>query len=201
MDDEKKVPAAPKKRGSKSASITANLTAEPGEISQIIQNNFQYFNRKPPKDNDELAERLNGYFRECREQERIPTVENMALALGVTRGTLWDWENRRNVNPERTAMIKKAKELMGAIDADLVAKGKIPQITYIFRAKNYYGMKDQQDVVLTPNTSPLGEQKDAEGLQKKYLEKTYGTPELPPADGDPVIVKVKARRKKETGTE
>jgi len=200
MDDEKKVPA-PKKRGSKSASVTANLKTEPGELSRIIQNNFQYFNRKPPKDEKELAERLNDYFKECAEQERMPTVENMALALGVTRFTLWDWENGRSRSPEYSHMIKKAKELMGAIDADLVAQGKIPQITYIFRAKNYYGMKDQQDVVLTPNTSPLGEQKDAEGLQKKYLEKTYGTPELPPADGDPVTVTVKAKRKKETAPE
>ena len=201
MDDEKKVPAPKKKCGGKSASVTEHLTAEPAEISQIIRNNFQYFNRKPPKDDDECAERLNDYFRECQEQSRMPTVENMALALGVTRGTLWDWENGRRQSSTRADMIKKAKEIMASIDADLVSKGKIPQVTYIFRAKNYYGMKDQQDVVLTPNTSPLGEQKDAEGLQKKYLEKTYGTPELPPADGDPVTVKVKTRRKKETGTE
>lgn len=41
------------------------------------------------------------------------------------------------------------------------------------------GMKDQQEVVLTPNTSPLGEQKDAEALKQKYLENTYGVAELP----------------------
>ena len=27
---------------------------------------------------------------------------------------------------------------------------------------------------MTPNTSPLGEQKDAETLKQKYLESTYG---------------------------
>ena len=197
-DDTKK--AEPKKRGSKPASITANLKAEPGDVSRIIQQSFQYFNRKPPKDNEELAERINDYFRECAEQDRIPTVENMALALGVTRGTLWDWENRRLANTERADIIKKAKEIMADIDAGLVQEGKIPQVTYIFRAKNFYGMKDQQDVVLTPNVSPLGEQKDAESLQKKYLEKTYGS-ELIEKDDGTITGTVQVSHKKETTPE
>ena len=49
----------------------------------------------------------------------------------------------------------------------------VPQ-GYIFRAKNFFGMRDQQEVVLTPNTSPLGEQQDTEALKQKYLENTYG---------------------------
>lgn len=194
-DDTKK--NEPKKRGSKPASITANLKAEPGDVSRIVRQNFQYFGRKPPKDNEELVERINEYFRDCAEQDRIPTIENMALALGVTRATIWDWENRYTANHERSDIIKNAKEIMAGIDAALVQEGKIPQVTYIFRAKNFYGMKDQQDVVLTPNTSPLGEQKDAESIQKKYLEETYGVPELPPVDGDPVTVTVKKKHQKE----
>ena len=189
--------AQPRKRGSKSASVTANLKAEPSDISRIIHQSFQYFDRKPPKDNDELAERLNGYFVECEKQGRIPTVENMALALGVTRSTIWDWENLRSGNAARSYMIKKAKEIMADIDAALVQEGKIPQVTYIFRAKNFYGMKDQQEVVLTPNASPLGDQKDAESLQKKYLEKTYGSEMIEKQeDADQVTVTVPAKRKK-----
>ena len=52
--------------------------------------------------------------------------------------------------------------------------GKVNPGTGIFWQKNYDGMKDQQEVVLTPNTSPLGEQADAEALKQKYLENTYG---------------------------
>ena len=48
-------------------------------------------------------------------------------------------------------MIKKAKEILASLDAELVSRGKIPQITYIFRAKNFFGMKDVQDYILTPN--------------------------------------------------
>ena len=37
---------------------------------------------------------------------------------------------------------------------------------YIFRAKNYFGMKDQQDIVLTPNT-PLGDSPDQKQLEER----------------------------------
>lgn len=52
--------------------------------------------------------------------------------------------------------------------------GKVNPVTGIFWQKNYDGLRDQQEVVLTPNTSPLGEQADAESLKQKYLENTYG---------------------------
>ena len=66
-------------------------------------------------------------------------------------------------------MIKKAKEILAGIDAKLVSQGKIPQVTYIFRAKNFFGMKDQSEVVLTPN-NPLGDQRTPEELQQQYIE-------------------------------
>ena len=61
----------------------------------------------------------------------------------------------------------------------LMEDGKVNPVTGIFWQKNYDGMKDQQEVVLTPNQNPLGEQKDAESLKQKYLENTYGVAELP----------------------
>ena len=66
-------------------------------------------------------------------------------------------------------MIQKAKEILAAIDAELVSHGKIPQVTYIFRSKNFFGMRDQTDVVITPN-NPLGEGSTAEELQKRITD-------------------------------
>ena len=63
-------------------------------------------------------------------------------------------------------MIKKAKEILAGIDAKLVSQGKIPQITYIFRAKNFFGLSDKQELVLTPN-QPLGTDSDPAELQKR----------------------------------
>ena len=120
-----------KKCGSKSASVTANCTATKDEISRIVMESFQYFNRKPVKTDEECAERLNDYFKQCSETGQIPTVEDMSLALGVTRWTVLDWETGRSQSPTRSRMIKKAKQILAGIDAKLVSEGKIPQVTYI----------------------------------------------------------------------
>ena len=64
-------------------------------------------------------------------------------------------------------MIKKAKEILAAMDAELVSKGKIPQVTYIFRAKNFFGMQDQQELVLTPNNK-RGDEVNEQEIVDKY---------------------------------
>ena len=48
----------------------------------------------------------------------------------------------------------------------MVTEGKINPVVYIFRAKNYFGMKDQQEVVLTPN-QPLGDAPDQKQLEER----------------------------------
>ena len=156
IDDEQIATVAKKKTcGSKSASVTVNNTATPEDVSRIIMESFQFFNLPIVKTDEECAERLNQYFNLCAERNQIPTVEDMSLALGTVRRTVWDWENGTQ-GPVRANMIKKAKELLAGIDAKLVSEGKIPQVTYIFRAKNFFGMKDQQEVILEPR-NPLGE--------------------------------------------
>ena len=55
--------------------------------------------------------------------------------------------------------------------------GKVNPVTGIFWQKNYDGMKDQTEMVLTPN-NPLGEQKDMKALEQKYLESAYDGSEV-----------------------
>ena len=69
----------------------------------------------------------------------------------------------------RSDLIKKAKEILAGIDAKLVSQGKIPQITYIFRAKNFFGLTDKQEVVVTPQ-APLGDTKDTKALEAEYVD-------------------------------
>jgi hypothetical protein len=156
-----------KKRGSKSASIEATTTARRDEISQVIAESFQYFNNRIVETDEECAERLNGYFVQCNETGQIPTVEDMCLCLGAVRSTVWNWE-QGSLGTVRMNMIKKAKEILAGIDAKLVSMGKIPQITYIFRAKNFFGMTDKAEVVLTPNQQTDNDY-DADAIRRRYL--------------------------------
>ena len=51
----------------------------------------------------------------------------------------------------------------------MVTEGKINPVVYFFRAKNYFGMKDQQDVVIRPE-SPLGDTVDRDRLEATIVQ-------------------------------
>ena len=60
---------------------------------------------------------------------------------------------------------------MRAFDAKLVQAGKLNPVTYIFRAKNYYGMTDKQEVEVT-KTNQLGDNLTDDELAKKLMKET-----------------------------
>lgn len=62
---------------------------------------------------------------------------------------------------------------MKTFDAKLVITGKMNFLAYCFRAKNYYGMADKSEVVLTPN-NPLGDARDTKALEAQYIESVTG---------------------------
>ena len=130
-------------------------------------------------DVEEMERRFAFYLELC--AQWAMKVGNMAAyaAIGIDKADAYEWSNRNLGSPARTAFIKKVQKVCAMYREGLMEDGKVNPVTGIFWQKNYDGMKDQQEVVLTPNTSPLGEQKDAEALKQKYLENTYGVAELP----------------------
>ena len=126
---------------------------------------------EPVKTDEELCDRLNWFFDVCRETNQLPTVEKMCLAIGYDRTTVFDWITGRcgcGISSVAPDILKKAKNLIASLDAELAQEGKIQPVVYMFRAKNYYGMKDQQDVVVTPN--PAGNYQDPATIEAKYAE-------------------------------
>lgn len=120
------------------------------------------------KSDEELAQRLDEYFQNCVNNAQVPTVEEMALYTGYTLKTLWDWQHgrTRGFSPKTSGIIEKAKEFLKTFDAKMAVAGSLNFLTYCFRAKNYYGMVDKQEVVLTPN-NPLGDEPDREALEAR----------------------------------
>ena len=179
----------PRGNGTPPSVVKNHLANVPeSDISRVIRESFQYFDRKPPKDDQECAERLTAYFKQCNDEGQLPTVEDMCLALGTTRQRVWEWENANTCGPVRADMVKKAKEIIAGIDGKLAAEGKIPQVVYIFRAKNYHGMKDQQDVIVTPNTDPLGDRRSGEELTQKYIDSVKGIEQKDAEDAEGTIL-------------
>lgn len=167
---ERKTEIKPKaKRGCAPASLEKNTDVQGEQISTVVNNSFRWSVYKPVKTDEETAERLNLFFQKCIDNKELPTVEKMCLALGVDRDTVLDWQ-RGKLGAVRAGIIKKAKQILASIDAELVATGHMNTVAYIFRAKNFYGMKDQSDVTVT-HTSDTPDKTPAE-LAEKYIGST-----------------------------
>ena len=165
-----------KNNGSPSPFSTKKVqkTEKKEEITRIVGESVQYFKSCTVRNDEELMDRIDNYFQQCLETGQIPTVEDMALAIGITTQRMYQWEHQIDGrNQSRAEIIQRAKAVLAAIDAKLVTEGKIPQVTYIFRSKNFFGMKDQQETIITHN-NPLGENVDIERIKQKYLDNTYG---------------------------
>lgn len=79
--------------------------------------------------------------------------------------------------------MKKAKDYIATYDAEMVANGKIPAPVYIFRSKNFYGMKDVQEVKVEANqNSQIPE--NAEEIIDKLPERNSASDLLMIEDGE-----------------
>lgn len=79
----------------------------------------------------------------------IPVWEGVCLATAYDVTTLNDIE-RGLMHKDYADIVKFAKRYVSMYDANMATKGKIPAQVYMFRSKNYYGMKDVQDVNVVP---------------------------------------------------
>ena len=179
---EKKTPATTSEsrpargRGGSNNFGTSNKQAlqnSPGVAAKAMTEALRAYRQPKVRSDEELIERLDGYFEYCATEDVVPTVEEMAAYTGYSISTVWDWELGRNkgFSPKTSEIIKKAKDILKIFDAKMVLAGKIPFLAYCFRSKNYYGMKDQQEIVVAPQ-NPLGDEATTEEIAKRMKEDT-----------------------------
>lgn len=121
------------------------------DISSFNLMLFNKYNGKPDTP-EELADRFADYFELCIQYGRIPTVEGLAMVSGYAIRSFFDI-SQGVFKPDFTPIVQKAKDYIAFFDSQMAQSGKVPAPIYIFRAKNYTGMKDTQDVQITPNTA------------------------------------------------
>ncbi len=102
-----------------------------------------------PKTPEELQDRFVDYFTLCSNNGMPPTVEGLALCSGWCRSTFYDICERR-CSVEFSDVAKKAKDYVCNYDAAMASIGKVNAPVYIFRAKNFYNMKDVQEIQAVP---------------------------------------------------
>ena len=123
--------------------------------SKVLKFNLDVMNagRIKPKTPEELQDRFVNYFLQCIEQGMPPTVEGLALVSGWCRSTFYDIEQGK-VNVVFSNTIKRAKDYVCNYDASMANLNKINAAIYCFRAKNFYDMKDVQEIKAVPVQDP-----------------------------------------------
>ena len=140
---------------------------------------------QPPELTDpdciERWEKFTAYLRMCAEKDM--KVGNLAtyMAIGIDKTIAWKWENEQ-LSKDRRNLIKSIRQVCAVYREQLMQDGKVNPVVGIFWQKNYDGMRDQTETVITAN-APLGEEvtgRDAERLAETYLSNAKGA--LPPAE-------------------
>lgn len=98
-----------------------------------------------PKTPEELEERFIDYFEKCSLEGLPPTIEGLALVSGWCRSAFYEIAEGRQCK-EFMDTIKNAKDYVCSYDSVMAAAGKVQPATYIFRAKNFYDMTDEQKI-------------------------------------------------------
>lgn len=182
MDELEKSMTPSRGRGGKNNFPNSNVSVRTAEdralVSKLLTETLVEYKKEKVKSDEELIYRLDDYFKRCAETGQIPTVEEMAMSTGYTQSTVWDWENGRNkgFSGSTSEIIKKAKDILKTFDAKLVISGKLNFLAYCFRAKNYYGMVDKKEYVVTPNVQQDNDY-DPDSIRERYLIDSESDPD------------------------
>ena len=151
--------AVTKKQGHREIGKFAQPDVEAGDNAKFLSVSMQLFNLEPINlhNPEDVHKRLNEYFRIYAEADLKPTVAGMAMALGIDRRRLWEIRTGNDKAYDLPTFsadcIKKAYSILENQWENYMQQGKINPVSGIFLAKNNFGYRDQQEMVLTPNTN------------------------------------------------
>lgn len=156
----------PVKRKSKMPQDNRPKTDKDRELAKkVLKFNLdvmQIGNEKP-KTPEELQDRFVDYLTLCSNNGMPPTVEGLALCSGWCRTVFYEiCEGRQSV--QFTNVAKRAKDYVCNYDAAMASIGKVNAPVYIFRAKNFYNMKDVQEIQAVPVQDATKPQNETEIL-------------------------------------
>ena len=101
---------------------------------------------------EECIEEVEGYFKLCYDYNVLPTISSMALYLGMGRQHLYDTINTQT--SDFSDILKNAVDTCQSYQELPALDGTLSAPTWIFTAKNYFNMKDTQDVNLSATNQP-----------------------------------------------
>lgn len=151
---------------------TPETDAEMAYTQMVLYDLLTQYRKPRVKDDKELAERIDEYFTKCAREGKTPLVEELCLACGLspTRFTHVISGAEKGFSPLTKEIFQRARDFMQAFDAKMVMANKVPFLAYCFRAKCYYGMREDMSCVLDGRDPDSTERLTPKQLKEKYLQ-------------------------------
>lgn len=152
---------------------------EPGEMAVMVKKMDELRCMSRPVTDSEVEERVKWFFQWCVDNDVRPGVELLALSLGTTRQTLWNWQQEGG---RKGDIITQAKQMLAALVECWGQSGKLNPATFCFLMKNHFSYRDSVEVEAVQRTEPKRtiEQIAAERAERSRLHEEVL--EMPTAD-------------------
>ncbi len=154
-----------------------NLIGEPGSYTKLMKKNTAIYNLQATQpvdlhDYESIRTRIIDYFNICAENDTTSTITGIALALGMSRQTLWeiahDKSTGKYVLPKNcTDLIKNMYFYQDTLWEDLMTTGTIHPTAGIFIGRNHFKYQDKIEHVVVAKTNT--EDINAEEIKDRYL--------------------------------
>ena len=162
-----------------------NQMSNKGSIAYMSKDNVKEFNKAMEKrifnsngttgrpwafeSVEKLQQDITDFFTLCRDTNTMPTIVSLALYLGVDEDTI----TRHASNPMSPfcEVLKNVRTYLHNLMQSGTLAGDINPVAYIFLSKNYYGMRDDKQITVSPtNNQTINSTETMEAIQKQIEE-------------------------------
>lgn len=120
---------------------------------------------------EELNKWIEKYFTLAMEHEVVPTISALCTYLQCNRDTLYTHAN--NPSSPFYDSCKNAIDYCHACLESGASESQLNSIAYIFQAKNYFNMKDVQEVKVAPNQNQISNNADTLNALKEQIQESH----------------------------
>lgn len=171
--------------GEKKPKETGNLSKKEDYYAKALKHSLQFFKAGPVQSLKECDERINQFFHHVLDTGEVPTIEKLALSLGISPVVLKAWQIRCPHGAEASELINRAVSVIASVDSEMGAMGVVSPIYYFFRATNFYGMKNTNQVNQTNVEIPASAVLKSSEIKKRLSDiRKTALPETPLLTGD-----------------
>lgn len=149
----------------------AQIEAKHTDLLQSVLKHLDYTSVSLPRKSrrfsspEEMEVAIANWWNRCIESGLFPTKRGLALALGTTWKTIEEW-SKGSLGDTYAKILQQVFEMMAEADEQMVLNGAVNPVLYIFRSKNYHGLSDKQENVITHTD---GIKKTREELEAEYM--------------------------------